>query len=144
MNKTKRGLQLAAGIVGIVGSAILIAGGIYLGIALFALLGAVTTPDEAAAVYIIIATTGLIIAFSVALLVICAMLCRNPQKDGKIRNFTGLSIAALVLSLLLLICYIVEFDWFIIIPAVISGLLIAALCLKHPANQPAPKGETKE
>jgi putative effector of murein hydrolase LrgA (UPF0299 family) len=71
------------------------------------------------------------------------MLCRNPQKDGKVRNFKGITIAALVLNLFLVISYIISFSLYILIPLTVSGLLIATLCLKHPANQPA-QVETKE
>ena len=137
MNKTKRGLQLAAGIVGIVGSAILLISSIYLAVVLMALISA-GTPEEAAAAAIVMISMGLVIALSIAIIILCAMLCRNPEKDGKVRDFKGLTIAALVLNLFLVISYIISFSFYILIPLTVSGLLIATLCLKHPANQPAP------
>ena len=137
MNKTKRGLQLAAGIVGIVGSAILLISSIYLAIVLMALISA-GTPEEAAAAAIVMISMGLVIALSIAIIILCAMLCRNPEKDGKVCDFKGITIAALVLNLFLVISYIISFSFYILIPLTVSGLLIAVLCLKHPANQPAP------
>ena len=144
MNKTKRGLQLAAGIVGIVGSAILLISSIYLAVVLMALISA-GTPEEAAAAAIVMISMGLVIALSIAIIILCAMLCRNPEKDGKVRDFKGLTIAALVLNLFLVISYIISFSFYILIPLTVSGLLIAVLCLKHPANQTAPaQVEAKE
>ncbi|MFQ6749541.1 MAG: hypothetical protein ACLRFR_01700 [Clostridia bacterium] len=140
MNKTKRGLQLAAGIIGITGSAILLISSIFAIIALPALLEAagLTGAEAAAAKALLMVSMGIVIALSIAILVICAMLCRNPQQDGKVRDFKGLTIAALVLNLFLVISYIISFSFYILIPLTVSGLLIAVLCLKHPANQPAP------
>ncbi|MBR2052566.1 MAG: hypothetical protein IJ959_00235, partial [Clostridia bacterium] len=136
MNKTKRGLQLAAGIVGIVGAAILLISSIYTMIFFGALFEGVSA-DEAG-VALLMVSLALVAALSVAILVICAMLCRNPEQDGKVRDFKGLTIAALVLNLFLVISYIISFSFYILIPLTVSGLLIAVLCLKHPANQPAP------
>ena len=146
MNKTKRGLQLAAGIIGIVGSAILLISSIMAMTMLPAILEAagVTGAEAAAAKAVLMVSMGIVIALSVAILILCSMLCRNPQKDGKVRNFKGITIAALVLNLFLVISYIISFSLYILIPLTVSGLLIATLCLKHPANQPAQVETKKE
>ena len=146
MNKTKRGLQLAAGIIGIVGSAILLISSIMAMTMLTAILesAGLSGAEAAAAKAVLMVSMGIVIALSVAILMLCSMLCRNPQKDGKVRNFKGITIAALVLNLFLVISYIISFSLYILIPLTVSGLLIATLCLKHPANQPAQVETKKE
>lgn len=146
MNKTKRGLQLAAGIIGIVGSAILLISSIMAMTMLTAILesAGLSGAEAAAAKAVLMVSMGIVIALSVAILILCSMLCRNPQKDGKVRNFKGITIAALVLNLFLVISYIISFSLYILIPLTVSGLLIATLCLKHPANQPAQVETKKE
>lgn len=136
MSKVKRGLQLSASILSIVFGAILLIGAIYL-IAFTIDAGSVAGVEGLGIIYV---TYGLIIAFCIALIVVCACMCPNPSKKGKNAKYTGLIITALVFNCILLLIYILEASFWAIMPLISAGLFIAALCIK---DKPIEESITK-
>lgn len=127
-NKTKRGLEKAAGILTIVVSAIEIVALILYFMAILHVTvivdynvdswGRYTTPIYGSAINYGSFMLLFPIAFSVITLILGAKLIKSPvQADGTIKNRNGIRITALVFAIL-------NGQW------VTTGLLIAVLCLK--------------
>ena len=131
-NKTKRGLEKAAGILTIVVSAIEI---LFLLIYMIVIL---TTKEVSSVAYnysthtweyvyiTVFNVAGLLlifpIAFSIVTLIFGAKLIKSPvNPDGSVSNRTGLRITTLVFAIL-------NGQW------ITTGLLIAVLCLKDFKN----------
>ena len=124
-NKTKRGLEKAAGIVGVVVSALEI---LVLLIAMIDL-AAMSAYEAAYYGYTLYGPSALVlilpIGFALASLILSALVIKTPvQPDGIVKQRNGLRICMLVFLLL-------DGQW------VAAGLMIAVLCLKDvkPAVQ---------
>lgn len=122
-NKTKRGLEKAAAILGIIVSAMDI-------IAFFILfiLGLIYSTSMDYLTYMYASTfiaTGIIgIAAAIPTLIISIMLVKSPiDENGNLKNRNGIRIGLLVLSILSG-------------SLVVAGLLIAVLCLKDFVGKP--------
>lgn len=128
----KRGLQLGGAIAGIVVAAFLLAYPmIEVGRMVAALSGGIDTFfaflfSEA----MILATICLVLA-SIGTIVVSALLCRNPAKTGKFKNYYIMTLVAIVLNLLLFVVYLAFFQWYWgLIPVAVAGVLAATLFLK--------------
>ena len=116
MNKTKRGLQLAAAITSIVFASILTIGAILT-------LGLLNDLDVDSSAVAVVYT--FIILFSVSIIIISALICRTPNET----MHKSLCIADLVLNIILAILYIISPSFWVIMPLAIVGLFIAELCV---------------
>ncbi len=140
-NKTKRGLEKAAGIVGVITSALEIVGGlacVILGILYYAgtfnetLFDYVNGSYEVVgyAIYVYLGTPYLVLgllllAMSIVTLVCCAKIIKTPLlASGTVKPRNGIRITALVFTIL-------NGSW------VTAGLLIAVLCLKDFVDEQA-------
>lgn len=124
MNKTKRGLQLAAAITSIAFSGLLALGSIYLLSMLKDLEvangGALEGASTIRAIYICV------MLFAAATIIVCSFICAKP-KNG---THKGLCITALVLNAVLAVLYLYSGSFYAVCPIVCVGLFIAALCVK--------------
>lgn len=144
MSKVKRGLQLSAAIVSIVFNAILIISSIYV-ITLLNSSGYGYYFADFIAIYV-----GIIL-FCIANIVICSLLCINPDKkyDKKVLSMKmgmpvpanseakGLTITALVLSGVLALLYLIGESLWVLLPLVSVGLFIAVLCMPRKPQEKA-------
>jgi len=132
MSKVKRGLQLAAAIVGIVFNSILVLACIYTA-------NIVSTYVSSGAFYgyyglILLVYIGSVL-LSIANIVICSIICSNPEKRGNGYEHKGLTITALVLSAVIVLLYSASADAFLLVPLITCGLFIAVLCIpKEKSN----------
>lgn len=131
MNNIKRGLQLGGAIAGIVVAAFLLLYPIYqvasMGIGLgFGL-------SEIFAILFSLPVICLLIT-SVASIVIHSLLCKNPAKKGKEKNYFIMTIVAIVLNVLLFVVYLAFFQWvgwaWGLISLAVAGVLAATIFLK--------------
>ncbi len=141
MSKIKRSLQLSAAIVSIVFGGILAISGIYTA---YLLASYGTYGDFPVGLYI--AVSVMIVLFAVAMIVVCSLMCPDPNKKENPTNYTGLTITGLVLNALLVFLYILSGDFLImLLPLVSVGLFIATLCVKDmPQVQTEVKEEVKK
>lgn len=132
MNNIKRGLQLGGAIAGIVVAAFLLLYPIY------QVASAVIGLDGGLAeIFAILFTTQMVLPVicllitSVASIVIHSLLCKNPAKKGKEKNYFIMTIVAIVLNVLLFVVYLAFFQWaWGLIPLAVAGLLAATIFLK--------------
>lgn len=127
MNKTKRGLQLGAAITSIVFASILAVSAIYLLIITNNLIRAWGDAEYSSEYSLIMITYILILLFSIATIIVSALICRKPNE----KMHLGLCVADLVLNSLLAILYIAAGSPVAIMPIIIVGLFIAELCVKN-------------
>ncbi len=127
MNKTKRGLQLGAAITSIVFASILAVSAIYLLIVTNNLIRAWGDAEYSSEYSLIMITYILILLFSIATIIVSALICRKPNE----KMHLGLCVADLVLNSLLAILYIAAGSPVAIMPIIIVGLFIAELCVKN-------------
>ena len=134
MNKTKRGLQLGAAITSIVFASILAVSAIYLLIItnnLIRALGDAEYSSEYSLISseysLIMITYILILLFSIATIIVSALICRKPNE----KMHLGLCVTDLVLNSLLAILYIAAGTPVAVMPIIIVGLFIAELCVKN-------------
>ncbi len=125
MNKTKRGLQLAAAIISIVLAALLTIGAIYILGALEELTDAADANGLSLSAYKI--TYILILCACIANIIVSSLICRKPNNN----MFLGLSITALVMNAVLALLYIIAGTAYAILPLVVVGLFIAELCMPN-------------
>ena len=125
MNKTKRGLQLAAAIISIVLAALLTIGAIYVLAALEELTDAADTNGLGLSVMKV--TYILILCACIANIIVSSLICRKPNDN----MFLGLSITALVMNAILALLYIIAGTAYAILPLVVVGLFIAELCMPN-------------
>lgn len=142
MNTTKRKLELSSAITGIVVYAILAIIALLglLGTAVIGGAGGAAGGQEGAALK---AAAGLltilfvaILIFSVAGIVVGALLCKKPKQNeqGVYSNRLGLNIAFIVLNALLFIMECINTAWlWIIVLAAVLALAITATCMKNKA-----------
>ena len=112
-NKTKRGLELAAGIVGIVGSAISIVCFIYY-------FGWCVYVMTTTAILLMI----LLFAVEVCSLIFSSLIIKSPFKNGIVKKTTGIRVCAMVFAGLTG-------------NLITLGLMIAVVCLKDLVDEPA-------
>ena len=136
MSKLKRNLQLGAAVLSIVFGSILAISGVYLLMMLISLNAAVSATEQAAMMLVMVSPV-LVILFAVALIIVCALMCPNPDKKAVPTTYKGLTIAGLVLNAILFLLYIINLSFYAIIPAIGVGLFIAALCVKDTPATPA-------
>lgn len=127
MNKTKRGLQLGAAITSIVFASILAVSAIYLLIVTNNLIRAWGDAEYSSEYSLIMITYILILLFSIATIIVSALICRKPNE----KMHLGLCVADLVLNSLLAILYIAAGTPVAVMPIIIVGLFIAELCVKN-------------
>ncbi len=142
MNKTKRGLMLAGGIVNIVYTAIyapimlislplaieILSGALSFG-------GNVTFADVWGLLSIILLT----LVFVASLIVSCFLL-PNPDKSQKPKNYFKLLITLIVLNFVIFVLAIVSVDIFVILISVATiALYIATLCVHKEENKMGAK-----
>ncbi len=138
MNKTKRGLMLAGGIVNVVYTAIyapimlislplaieILSGALSFG-------GNVTFADVWGLLSIILLT----LVFVASLIVSCFLL-PNPDKSQKPKNYFKLLITLIVLNFVIFVLAIVSADIFVILISVATiALYIATLCVHKEENK---------
>ena len=142
MNKTKRGLMLAGGIVNIVYTAI------YAPIMLISLPLAIEILSEAlsfggnatfADVWGLLSIILLALVFVASLIVSCFLL-PNPDKSQKPKNYFKLLITLIVLNFVIFVLAIVSVDIFVILISVATiALYIATLCVHKEENKMGAK-----
>lgn len=128
MNKTKRGLQLAAAITSIAFAAVLIIGSIYI---LAFIQDLISAGMESGPEYSVIQLSYiLIILLSVAIIIISAFICKRPNE----KMHKGLCITDLILNAVLAVLYIIAGSLWLLLPLAVVGLFIAELCIKNKVN----------
>ena len=142
MNKTKRGLMLAGGIVNIVYTAI------YAPIMLISLPLAIGILSEASSfggnvtfadVWELLSIILLTLVFVASLIVSCFLL-PNPDKSQKPKNYFKLLITLIVLNFVIFVLAIVSVDIFVILISVTTiALYIATLCVHKEENKMGAK-----
>ena len=137
MNQTKRTLELIASVISIILGAFLALGSIVL-------LSGVAGLEESGYIdpatnNIMQVTTIIVLLGSIAIIIVASILASSPMKRGIIRERFGLQ-----LTLAIFVGVVAIFEllgdavaWFLIFLAPLV-LLIISMCLKHPANIPAP------
>lgn len=135
MNKTKRGLQLAAAITSIAFAGVLIIGSILI---LALIQDLISAGMESGPEYSVIQLSYiLIILLSVAIIIISAFICKRPNE----KMHKGLCITDLILNAVLAVLYIIAGSLWLLLPLAVVGLFIAVvglfiaeLCIKTKVN----------
>lgn len=128
MNKTKRGLQLAAAITSIAFAGVLIIGSIYI---LALIQDLISAGMESGPEYRLIQLSYiLIILLSVAIIIISTFICKRPNE----KMHKGLCITDLILNAVLAVLYIIAGSLWLLLPLAVVGLFIAELCIKNKVN----------
>ena len=130
MNNTKRGLELAAAIITIIVSSIMVLGA-------FVLLSNLNTLEDQvhqAEIDILKGAIIFLLVISVVMIVFGTILCANPVKNGVYKPRVGISITLLVLLGLVAVLEI-ESPLYFAFFATPFGLLLASLCMKQPKTE---------
>lgn len=129
MNNRKRGLELAAAIITIVGASILGIGSLVI----------LLNPNQVVDGYMydfssIQGIIFLLLCASITMIILGAILCTNPMKNGVYNPRFGVSITLLVLLGLFAVFEIQNFLYFALF-ATPFGLLLGSVCMKNPVSQ---------
>ena len=147
MSTGKRAMQLTAGIIGTIGYALFTALAVLgvvgiimiiagLGELEIEITGSSTLTTELGVLSILVSILWL--ALAITLLVLSINLLKNPNKNGKFNNRTGLVVASLIFNCLYGIYAILSASLLgIILSAVVILFLIISLCIKNTYVQPS-------
>ncbi len=130
MNKGKRGLELASAIISIIMGGILAFGSLIL-------LSSIEVYEEILGVefqgleIILKISMVIVLAFALAIIILGAILCTSPIKNGQIKSRMGVSISLIVLLSLLMLMELSSSLFYAILFAIPCGLLIGSICMKH-------------